>query len=146
MPYASANCRASSGASKSLDEETIARLEAYRWPGNVRELRNVLWRSFILAGDRITPACLPAEIDGARKAAPDPQITIRLGTPLVEIERQVILATLAQNAGNRKLTSKVLGINPRTLFNRLKAYGENGNGAAGRNGGRNGETSGKLSG
>jgi len=115
-------CRAGETV-KDLDPETLERLEAYPWPGNVRELRNVVERAFILADDRITVDCLPAEIrgdlhpEGARLQAP-------LGTPLEEVVRSHTLATLEHFGGNKKQTADALGVSLKTLYNRLNRYRE----------------------
>jgi DNA-binding NtrC family response regulator len=44
-----------------MDDEVIAALETRKWPGNVRELKNVVERSAILSGDRVTIADLPED-------------------------------------------------------------------------------------
>ncbi|MBM4353940.1 MAG: hypothetical protein FJ109_09140 [Deltaproteobacteria bacterium] len=45
------------------------------------------------------------------------------GRTLEEIERDVILATLKSNRGNKKKTAADLGIDRRTLYNKLKRWG-----------------------
>ena len=51
------------GSPKSLSEEAIAVLSAYKWPGNVRELRNSIEQSYTLSRDQvILPEHLPAEV------------------------------------------------------------------------------------
>ena len=51
---------------------------------------------------------------------------------LKEIERAVILSTLAQHDFNRSKTARVLGINRRTLQTKLRAYGAEAWGLKGR--------------
>jgi DNA-binding NtrC family response regulator len=50
-------------------------------------------------------------------------IAVSPGTPLRLVEREVILATLAQTNQNKTRTAHVLGISPKTLYNKLRAYG-----------------------
>ena len=54
------------------------------------------------------------------EADPDGEI---LRLPLAEIERRHILRVLNSLAGNRTQAAKVLGIDTKTLYNKLKAYG-----------------------
>ncbi len=64
------------GSPKTLSEESIAMLCAYRWPGNVRELRNVIEQSYTLGRDQtILPEHLPAEVREPPKSVPVPIVT-----------------------------------------------------------------------
>jgi DNA-binding NtrC family response regulator len=107
------------GTSKRFAPGAPARLQLHAWPGNVRELKNVIQRAFILAEEELDPQ-LPAEVP----AAPGLDVggAVRPGIPLVEVERQVILATLRQNGGDKRKTAAMLGIALKTLYNRLKRY------------------------
>src|SRR2546428_4254228 len=89
------------GRVKHFAPEALQRLAAYRWPGNVRELRNIVHRGYVMApGDTIVDECLPAGAVGDAPVASTPVaggapvLSIRVGTPLAEVERQVTLATL----------------------------------------------------
>ncbi len=46
-----------------------------------------------------------------------------IGTTLDEVEKQLILRTLAAQDNNKTRTAQVLGISLKTLHNKLKAYG-----------------------
>jgi two-component system response regulator FlrC len=104
-----------------LDETATRRLLAHRWPGNVRELDNVIQRAMILhAGDEISArdiiidACdvmLTDDVDLVPKAA---EIE-GLGDELKAQEHVIILETLNQCNGSRKLVAEKLGISARTL-------------------------------
>jgi transcriptional regulator with PAS, ATPase and Fis domain len=97
------------------------RLAEHAWPGNVRELKNVIERAFILADDEITPELLPAELEGAG-APSGPYVRVKVGASLEEAEKRLILATLDQLEGNKKVAADVLGISLKTLYNRLNSY------------------------
>jgi len=97
------------------------RLRTYHWPGNVRELKNLIQRAFILAGDKITPDCLPKEV-GCKGGSSESILQLKVGTSLAEAERRLILATFDYCEGNKMKTAEVLGISLRTLYNRLEAY------------------------
>jgi len=128
--YAAKNNRTLDG----LSDEALDCLEAYRWPGNVRELENVVERAVVLArGTVIEVENLPANVTersvtftreepaaGRPGAAPDGVLTIRIGTPLAEIEQRVLEETLRFAKGNRTVTAKLLGIDPKTVFRKLK--------------------------
>jgi len=107
---------------KRLSEEAAAELLRRSWPGNVRELRNCLQRAFILADERIEPEHLapPEGLDYGREGGEHLQFAI--GTPLAEMERQTIFATLDHCGGNKKRTAQLLGVSLKTLYNRLTEY------------------------
>src|SRR5881628_2883779 len=102
--------------------EAIERLEAYAWPGNVRELENVIERGVVLArASLIDLADLPEEIAGATPL-PEGVLTVRIGTPLAEIEQRLLEATLRATKNNKTLTAKLLGIDPRTVARKLERW------------------------
>ena len=51
------------------------------------------------------------------------EIVVEPGTPIKEVERELIVRTLAEVGGNRKKAAKLLGIGERTLYRRMKEYG-----------------------
>lgn len=106
----------------------LERLLRHPWPGNVRELRNALQRAWVMStGDEITEAWLPpaSRHDSLPASAPSGEgaVPVALGTPLAEVERQVILATLAHCGQHKERAAALLGVSLKTLYNRLKAYG-----------------------
>ena len=102
--------------------ETQRLLAAWAWPGNVRELRNVIEQAVLLGrGPTLGPALLPPEI--RREAAGAELIKIAIGTPMENIEKEVILRTLEANRGNKTATAGVLGISRRSIYNKLATYG-----------------------
>ena len=112
------------GETKTLSQAVLRRFESYPWPGNVRELRNAVYRCYVMAtGSEITEDWLP---ESAAKASPKDadaaSVRVELGTPLADIERKVILATLKHCDGQKEQTAAVLGISLKTLYNRLKEY------------------------
>lgn len=124
------------GPHRDLTPDALELLMRYSWPGNVRELRNVVQSAHILAADAVDVESLPVEV---RTGAMGPRATasatparspvgegdvlqIAVGTPLADVERQVILATLRQCDGNKSRTAELLGISLKTLYNRLNAY------------------------
>jgi DNA-binding NtrC family response regulator len=105
-----------STASK-FSAEAMERLVAHRWPGNVRELENVVQRAVILCGG----GDIAAEHIVLEDAMTLEPIDTG-GRTIMELERDVILTTLARLNGNRTHTAKALGITVRTIRNRLRKY------------------------
>lgn len=102
----------------------------YRWPGNVRELENAIERAVILLpGEHITEKQLPLSITEKFSEQMEPALPIRQtkqhfeAKTLEEIEKEVILSTLETTTGNKSEAAKKLGINRKTLHNKLKGYG-----------------------
>jgi two-component system response regulator AtoC len=58
-----------------------------------------------------------------RKLDDNTTITIRVGTPLEEVERRVTMATLAYCGHVKRKAAEILGVSLKTLYNRLEAYG-----------------------
>ncbi|MBL0712783.1 MAG: sigma-54-dependent Fis family transcriptional regulator, partial [Desulfosarcina sp.] len=102
-------------------------LVRYDWPGNVRELENVIERAVILTrGDTVAPGDLPGVLQkqGAATIEEEGRGPVA-GRTLKEMEKEMILATLAQTDQNRTHAAKILGISRRTLQLKLKSYGIN---------------------
>lgn len=104
---------------KRFSPEAIASLYAHSWPGNVRELKNYVHRVFILADEVIEPDLAP---DNFTRASAGPVLTIRVGTPLEEVNRRVLEATLQECGNVKRKAAEVLGISLKTLYNRLSLY------------------------
>ncbi|MBX3270694.1 MAG: sigma-54-dependent Fis family transcriptional regulator [Sandaracinaceae bacterium] len=102
----------------SVERDALEHLASYRWPGNVRELENVIERAVVLGrGPTLGVADLPPQITSAAPRAGD--LTFSLGTPLEEIERRVIKATLDHTGGDKQLAAQLLGISARTIYRKL---------------------------
>ncbi len=114
------------GTAKSISQDALVALESYEWPGNVRELSNVIARGLLSAsGESITSEDLAlGATNQSHVASPQPK-SCRTGS-LEEIEREVIIETLAATHGNRSEAARRLGITARTLFNKVRTYREQG--------------------
>jgi DNA-binding NtrC family response regulator len=98
--------------------EALDALLGYDWPGNVRELENVIERAVVLGKSaELGPDDLPASILRAERRVSD--LVFALGTPLEEIERRVIKATLDHTKGDKQLAAQLLGISARTIYRKL---------------------------
>jgi DNA-binding NtrC family response regulator len=106
---------------KRLSPAALRCMEAYGWPGNVRELQHAIQRAVILGkGDEIEPEDLPAELRAGHGSTTGRPAE---GGSLEEMERQHIIATLRQVGGHRAKAAALLGIDPKTLYRKLLAYG-----------------------
>jgi len=103
-------------------EETLEKLTAYPWPGNVRELSNVLERAVVLARSRwVETSHLPAYIQKPEDASK--KIVLPVGTSARDAEKELILKTLQETGNNKAETSRRLGVDVKTIRNKLKSYG-----------------------
>ena len=113
---------------KKFEPGAIAVLQQYGWPGNVRELRNVVERLMIMsAGDSITAVDV-AFLDRSGPArepvdAAEPAERLTLYEARDHFERDLILRTLAEQAGNMSRTAEVLGVERSNLYRKMKAFG-----------------------
>jgi two-component system response regulator HydG len=109
---------------KAISGKALDLLVRYDWPGNVRELENVIERAVILSRDEVLfPADLPPQIRMLSEGVEEAGFVIPTGMSLDEMERALIVKTLDETGGNRTRASEILGINRRTLQNKLKQYG-----------------------
>jgi DNA-binding NtrC family response regulator len=117
----------SEGQEKGFTPAAYERMSTYEWPGNVRELRNVVQRAFVMAvGNTIGDEWL--ELDSARGARREvgQYLSVRVGSPLADVERSLIFATLEHYGGHKERTAAALGVSLKTLYNRLKEYSSDG--------------------
>lgn len=114
-------------ANKELDKELIGfdmnaerALQTYSWPGNLRQMKNVIKRATLLAkGDFITREDLGEQLTEMRAAIPQ-QNTYALHDAVSEKER--ILQALHATNNNKSKAAQLLGIDRKTLYNKLKLY------------------------
>ncbi len=114
-----AQLNSAAGSAKHFTRACVERLRRHSWPGNVRELRNVIERAFILAEDDVGVDSLPL---GVTEEVAASSLVMRVGTPIAEMERRLILATLEHFEGDKKKAADILEISLKTLYNRLNEY------------------------
>ena len=103
-----------------VSAEALAALKAYRWPGNVRELKNCVDATRILsAGPEIGIADLPFQVRAARPKAGNPWDD-RPILKLEQVTEEYVLYALARCGGNKSQAARMLGIDPKTLYKRLR--------------------------
>jgi len=93
-------------------------LMAHGWPGNVRELERCITSAVTAASaDHVGTADLPAPL-GQPRVTPSPESLKSLEV----VERAHILSTLNAVDGNRALASRILKLDRKTLYRKLKSY------------------------
>jgi DNA-binding NtrC family response regulator len=121
-------CRKYQGPVKALDAQALELLRQHAWPGNVRELRNALERALVtcpggvLTAKDILPVLRANGQDSMRGGHGTDSFPIQVGLTLAEFERRLILETLSRTNNNKARAAELLGITPKTLFNKLKLY------------------------
>jgi two-component system response regulator HydG len=120
----------------------------YVWYGNLRELRNVIKRATLLSdGEEVEASALPFEISNFSKLQfdkqPEPAATNTIPTTVTEItdsprtlsettlkgasidaEYEMILKALKKVNFNKSKAAKLLNIDRKTLYNKMKQYQE----------------------
>ncbi len=108
---------------RGFEPAALDALQSYGWPGNIRELENAVERAVIMCrGDQVGLADLPLALRELGRETPLPQVDIKAGVSLREMERQLILKTLEETGGNKSRAARLLGITRRTLLNKLQEY------------------------
>jgi transcriptional regulator with GAF, ATPase, and Fis domain len=101
-------------------------LLGHPWPGNVRELQNVIERAAVIAEENIEPGHLPPEFDGYTGTPAENRETTDQRKPLderlAEIEKGMIIEAVTRAGGIQTRAAQFLGINPRSLWHRIKKY------------------------
>ncbi|HYP27993.1 MAG TPA: sigma 54-interacting transcriptional regulator [Blastocatellia bacterium] len=107
-----------------ITEKALARLRAYDWPGNVRELENAMERAVIIAqGRMVTVDDLPDNVRGAESETGARKIVeVEVGATIDDVEKRLILETLAYTRGDKSRTAQILGIGRKTLYRKLQQY------------------------
>jgi DNA-binding NtrC family response regulator len=109
-----------------VEPGTTKLLMSYDWPGNVRELENGIERALILEdGDALLPRCFPWLVEQGQMRIPTGNGKIY---GLEELEKEHIERVLGETKGHKGKTANLLGIDRKTLYQKIKKYGLDGKG------------------
>lgn len=123
-----------------IEETALAKMRAYGWPGNVRELINVVERAVLLCDggvvglEHLPEAFVGNQHGGHARSRPD---VLSVGSShllsgtleegkrrlLEDFEREYLVHTLGQTHGSIGQTAQIAGVDPRTIYNKMKQYG-----------------------
>jgi two-component system response regulator HydG len=98
-----------------FSDKALGVLRNYSWPGNVRELENVIKRLVLMTeGDLIDVPDLPSlmRFSGSRETG--------VNRTLLEVESEHIRNVLASVGGNKTRAAEILGIDRKTLREKLR--------------------------
>lgn len=104
-----------------FSKEVLAIFQQYNWPGNLRELSNVIKRATLLTNESIViKEALPIEV-----LEPNKQVENFNTFSAKENEKQLIVGALKKADNNKTQAAKLLNMNRKTLYNKLKEYNIN---------------------
>ncbi|PZX54161.1 sigma-54-dependent transcriptional regulator [Algoriphagus chordae] len=117
-----------------FEEQVMDVLKEYPWPGNLREMLNVIRRATLLTdGGKMSVSALPPEIvysqkfnftdsDSDKSENRASKMPLNLKNAAAEAEAEVLKKVLEEVKYNRTQAAKQLGIDRKTLFNKMKQY------------------------
>ncbi|WP_130861074.1 sigma 54-interacting transcriptional regulator [Bacilliculturomica massiliensis] len=106
----------------SIEPEVLEFLVNLQFPGNVRELRSIIERMVILCDQPTLDAatlkkCHIRITNQSSPACPEDSLSVK------NAEQRLISEALKKSNGNKAAAAKMLGIDPSTLYRKIKAYG-----------------------
>ena len=103
-----------------LSPEAFTRIMNYDFPGNVRELQNILEHAFVLCdSNTIQSHHLPPYLS---QEPVEDVVSVKGNLKIKSVEKALISKALQIHQGNRELAANELGINPSTLYRKIKLY------------------------
>jgi two-component system response regulator AtoC len=124
IPLLVENVVVAQGFSHKFTQSSMDVLKSYDWPGNIRELKNVIERTCILCPDRDITAedvsFLKVKAPAGQKSEPSPDGTMNWS--LSDMERRHIIDVLKYVNGHKGKAAKLLEINAKTLYRKIKDY------------------------
>lgn len=97
-----------------ISPEAMDILNQYEWPGNIRELRNVVRRAALFAESQ---AIRPENLPVLTKTVSSDFVSIK------DSEKERIEEALLRANGNKSLAAQLLGVDRKTLYNKIAKYG-----------------------
>lgn len=100
-----------------FEPKAVEAMMNYNWPGNLREMKNLVRRATLLAQDDII------HLADLGPSLQTPAATTGLQLHNEDSEKQRILQALEATGGNKSKAAQLLGVDRKTLYNKLKLYG-----------------------
>lgn len=117
-----------------VSDQALEALKKYSWNGNLRELRNVIKRAVLVCrDDLLTTQSLPHEILGLHSSGnkrEDLRADNRKSSTKIrglkkvaeDAEKRAIIRTLQRTDNNKTKSADILGVDRKTLYNKMNAY------------------------
>jgi two-component system response regulator AtoC len=105
--------------------DATAALDGYAWPGNVRELQNLVERAVVLSTGSTIDGPFLKSLLPTTTAPPDDDTVVDHGgleAAVGQLERKLVLRSLAECGDNKAEAARRLGVSERTLWYKLKRY------------------------
>ena len=109
-----------------ITPEVQEKMLDYSWPGNVRELHNVIRTASFFAGEAIELEHVDKKISGVVEGTPCERglDQLNLKDRINEMEKVLIMEALKKANFNKEKAARILAISRKTLYTKLKLYGE----------------------
>ena len=109
---------------KGVSDNVMEKLISHSWHGNVRELRNVIRRSVLLSKSEIINTIeIPNDIKFSSQESGSKSSSI--SDIKNELEKDIILKAIKDSGGNKTKAAKILDMNERTFYRKIKNLGIN---------------------
>jgi transcriptional regulator with PAS, ATPase and Fis domain len=104
---------------KGISQRAMKLLTEYEWTGNVRELENTIESILVINSPEVIDISHLSH--GIRDFKGRPEfISVKIGTPLEEVEKEIMIQTLKATSGNKRRAAQLLGINVRTIHRKME--------------------------
>ena len=108
---------------KGISQKAMNLLTDYEWTGNVRELENTIESVLVINSPGVIDVQHLSQEIRDFKERPE-MIPIKIGTPLEEVEKEMLIQTLKATKGNKRKAARLLGINVRTIHRKIEEMEE----------------------
>jgi DNA-binding NtrC family response regulator len=108
---------------KGVSQKAMNLLTDYEWTGNVRELENTIESVLVINSPGVIDVQHLSQEIRDFKESPE-MIPIKIGTPLEEVEKEMLIQTLKATKGNKRKAARLLGINVRTIHRKIEEMEE----------------------
>jgi len=105
-----------------ISNDAISKLQRHTWPGNMNEFYKVMYRACIHAKNGVVAEKDIIFEDPVSSRERGSEYLGLAGMSVAELERRLIIETLAANGGNRSVSARQLGISEKTIYNKSKQY------------------------
>lgn len=100
-----------------FDDKALRVLQEHSWPGNLRQMKNIIRRATLLAQSKFITLNELTELEESASAA-----SVNMSLRNEDTEKQQICEALRQTGNNKSRAAQLLGIDRKTLYNKLKQY------------------------